>query len=110
MGLLNTVTHYHYLRQNAYYGLNGADRSKAANKTRHSLALYPEVTITRNSVRELVESDYKLKRAMEITAEYALVCNTWNTNQLPMMNGLSSDEVFDRLVDGKSLEIKDILH
>ena len=95
-GILNAVTNYHYLRRmNEYDGLVG-------NKQRHHVGLVPNITLTRNTVRELTEGSYELRRALEIAAQYCYIKNNWRTDTLPVDFGKSANEVFDILMSDKN--------
>lgn len=96
-GLLNTLTNYHYLRSNKYYGLNG-------NMQRHQAAFMPDVTLTRNSIRELTESNAELRRALEISAQYLYIVSNYNTAALPYDFTLTPTQIFDKL-NAKSKEL-----
>lgn len=61
-GLLPTLTEFHYIKENGRYGLEG-------NNVSYNLALYPSVKVMRTTVRELIDEDYKLRRAIKITAD-----------------------------------------
>jgi len=61
-GVLPTLTEFHFLKSNKKYGMEG-------NNVRYHMVLYPEVTITRPSVRELISGDPLLRRAINITSE-----------------------------------------
>lgn len=89
-GLLNTLTNYHYLRSNKYYGLNG-------NMQRHQVALLPDVTITRNTIRELSTTNKQLCRALEIVAQYLYIQLNYNTAALPFDLSISPSEIFEKL-------------
>jgi hypothetical protein len=61
-GLLPSLTEFHYIKENNRYGLEG-------NNVNYNLALYPSVKIMRTTVRELIDNDYKLRRAIKISAD-----------------------------------------
>ncbi len=70
-GVLPSLTEFHYIRTNDYYGLEG-------NNTTYSLALYPDLKLTRPTVRQKIDSDPKLRRALTITAELLQMKNLWH--------------------------------
>lgn len=100
-GLLNTVTYYHYIRSYDYYGCNG-------NKQKQQLKLMPDVTISRNTIRQLTENDDKLRRALEITAH---LCYAKNTFRSKLQYDLSADplHIFDWLMSDKQKTLKEEL-
>lgn len=61
-GVLEDLTNFHYIKTNKRYGLEG-------NNVRYNCVLYPEVNITRPSVRKLLREDPKLCRAVELCAQ-----------------------------------------
>ena len=61
-GILINLSMYDMLKDNKYFGLEG-------NNTRHQCALLPEVSMTRPTVRDMIEgpeANPKLQRAIEI--------------------------------------------
>lgn len=102
-GLLNTVTNYHYLRIHDYFALNG-------NKQKQQVFLLPEVTISRNTIRSLATSDAKLRRALEIAAQYCYIKNNWNTKDYPVRFDIEPQALFDKLISDKNKNLmNDIL-
>lgn len=68
-GLLPHLTQLHYLREtNKYFGMD-------SNTSNLSLLLYPEVKFTRNATRDKIDADYKLRRALELTAGLCQINN-----------------------------------
>lgn len=61
-GVLPTLTEFHYIKENNRYGIDGS-------KVSYSLILYPEVTLGRTTVRELIDNDPLLRRAIKITSD-----------------------------------------
>ena len=103
-GLLNVVTNYHYLRLNGYFGLEG-------NKQKQQCALYPELTISRNTIRELADATPQLRRALELTAQYCYIRTNWNTKDIPYDFSKSPTELFDKLNSDKNKTlVTDILN
>ena len=63
-GVLPSLTEYHFLKTNDYWGLGG-------NNLNHYLEIYPDVKLSRTTVRRKIDEDLKLQRALNITAELA---------------------------------------
>ena len=61
-GVLPSLTEFHYIKENNRYGIEGTNVS-------YHLDLYPSVNISRTTVRSKLNSDEKLRRAVNITAE-----------------------------------------
>lgn len=95
-GLLNHLSYYHYLRtQCSYWGFEG-------NNTTHRLLLYPSVTLSRTKARDLIDNDSKLRRALEITAQYKYIQDNWNLTQSPWFT-LPPDEFSKRILEHPEL-------
>lgn len=94
-GLLNTVTNYHYLRLHNYFGLAG-------NKQRQQCSLLPDLTITRNTVRQLANSKPELQRALELTAQLCFIKHNWNIKELPYDFSIDPKVLFDKLNSDKN--------
>lgn len=73
-GVLPTLTEFHYLRERKLWGFEGSDRN-------YSLALYPEGKLTRPTVRAKIDSDARLRRAMNITMELKQMDEYWHWMQ-----------------------------
>lgn len=61
-GVLPTLTEFHYIKENGRWGLEGS-------LTNYHLDLLPDVSLSRTTVREKIDTDPKLRRAMRITAD-----------------------------------------
>lgn len=94
-GLLNTVTNYHYLKANNYYGMNG-------NKQRQQSVLLPDLTISRNTIRELSEANEQLRRALEVTAQLKFIKNNWVPTNIPCDLSIEPQGLFDKLTSDKN--------
>lgn len=75
-GLLPSLSEYHYLKSRKdKFGLLGPE---GIHKD-YRVALYPEVLVKRTQVRDLLEKDARLARALEITTEMAQIYNYWTS-------------------------------
>lgn len=64
-GVQPTLTEFHYLKENRdFFGFHGSN-------TTYKLDIYPDVALTRTTVRQKLRSDAKLARAINITADLA---------------------------------------
>lgn len=77
-GLKPSLTEFVYCKGYDYYGISDKDGNKAKGKPNFRLDLYPSVNLTRKSVRGLFETDSRLQRAMNITAEMCMMRNLWH--------------------------------
>lgn len=61
-GVLPSLTEFHYIKENDRWGLEGS-------LTNYHLDLLPDVSLSRTTVREKIDNDPKLRRAIKITAD-----------------------------------------
>lgn len=61
-GVLPSLTEFHYIKENGRFGIEGSN-------TNYHLDLLPDVNLSRTTVRSKLDNDYKLRRAVNITAE-----------------------------------------
>ena len=61
-GVLPSLSEFHFIKENGRFGLEG-------NNVHYNLVLYPEVKLSRTTVRELIDKDPLLRRAIKITAD-----------------------------------------
>lgn len=61
-GVLASLSEFHFIKENDRFGLDG-------NNVNYSLTLYPAVKVSRTTVRETLDSDPKMRRAVKITAD-----------------------------------------
>ncbi|EKD89654.1 MAG: hypothetical protein ACD_33C00015G0001, partial [uncultured bacterium] len=61
-GILPSLTEFHYIKENDRFGLEGSNIA-------YNLILYPSVKLARTTVRQLIDTDAKLRRAIKITAD-----------------------------------------
>ena len=70
-GFQASLTEHHYCLGKKMYGMTGKDI------TDHVLDLMPDIKLTRTTVRMLLETNYLLQRAMEITMEFCQMTHQW---------------------------------
>lgn len=61
-GVLPTLTEFHYLKENGRFGLEG-------NVQNYAMVLRPDVKLSRTVVRRKIDEDYRLRRAINLTAD-----------------------------------------
>lgn len=61
-GVLPTLSEFYFIRENDRFGLSG-------NNVTYHLDLYPDVNIMRTTIRQLIDNDPLLVRAIKITAD-----------------------------------------
>jgi len=77
-GLKPSLTEFVYCKGFDYYGISDKDGNKAKGKPNFRLDIHPSVNLTRKSIRRLMETDSRLQRAMNITAEMCMMANLWH--------------------------------
>jgi hypothetical protein len=61
-GVLPSLSEFHYIKDMDRFGLSGTLQS-------YSLDLYPDVKLSRTTIRNKIDTDAKLRRALNITSE-----------------------------------------
>jgi len=97
-GLLNAATYYNFIRNNEYYGCNGS-------KQKQQLKLLPDVTLSRGTIRQLAEANEHVRRALEITAHFCFIKNSY-VNKLPYDLNKDPLNLFDYLMSDKNKDLK----
>lgn len=88
----NALTCYDYMRDNKYYGLPG-------NMQHHTVALYPDgPTVGRTTVRAKLDTDYKLRRAVEISANLLYIQSNWTVNKDAHLFMMRPEDLLDKLL------------
>ena len=87
------------MRLHNYFGLGG-------NKIKQQPMWYPEVTVSRNTIREMAHADDKLRRAIALTAQYCFIQNNWNHTQYHVDFTQDPQKVMDALLSDKSRDLK----
>lgn len=70
-GVQVSLTEFWYIKSYGRFGLDGNDRT-------YFLDLYPNVNLSRTTIRGKIENDPKLRRALEITSELCQMTNLWH--------------------------------
>lgn len=70
-GVLASLTEFHHIKECDRYGLEGSNIN-------YSLALYPEVKLSRTTIRGKIDSDLKLQRALNLTSEMCQMSYLWH--------------------------------
>lgn len=93
-GLLPSLTEFHYLnKRDDGFGMTAPEGQQRTKR----LQLYDEVLPSRTKVRTMVDNDYKLQRALEITSEMAQIMDYWN--DFPRSKILEPAEVKAKLIE-----------
>jgi len=70
-GIMVGLSEFNYIKSFDRYGLGGNDRN-------YFLELYPEVSLSRTTIRGKIDGDLLLQRALEITSEMCQMKNLWH--------------------------------
>lgn len=102
LGIQEGMSMYHMLKEAKYFGLTGS-------AIRHTCALYPECTLMRTTVRDLVEGevrDPKLYRAIEITWQLWFIQTFWSN--IPANFRITPEEIYNSVKE-QGIDWNDIL-
>lgn len=102
MGIMNALTHLQYLKDQKDQILF---TQRGGNMTDN---LYPEVTFTRNNIRSKSESDYKLDRALDLSAQLVYIKNCWTSFKLPVDASIPLEKFVEFVTSDKDIS-NDIL-
>lgn len=103
-GLMNTLTHLQYLKDQK------EDKLLIQKVGNMQSALYPDVIFTRNNIRKKTEEDYRLERALELSAQLIFVKNCWSSYKLPVDTSISVERFISKLLEHKTELTDDILN
>lgn len=71
-GVLPSLTEFHHIRNNARYGMVKPGGSS------YDIALYPDCSLQRTTVRGKIDNDARLRRALNITSEMCQMDYMWH--------------------------------
>lgn len=100
-GLMNNLTHLQYLK-------DMKDEVLLTGKGNMKLTMYPEVSFSRNNIRNKTQEDLRLERALDLSAQFIFVKNTWSKYKLPVDISLSVEH-FSEYLTNHSEMMNDIL-
>lgn len=100
-GLMNNLTHLQYLK-------DMKDEVLINGKGNMKLTMYPEVSFTRNNIRKKTQEDLRLERALDLSAQFIFIKNTWSKYKLPVDISLSVEH-FSEYLTNHSEMMNDIL-
>lgn len=99
-GVLPELTEFHYIKESGRYGISGTLQH-------YSLDFYPDCKLSRTTVRSKIDTDPKLCRALNITAEMCQMKDYWYSIDTSLLR--SPKEIYDRLLE-LGYNIDDILN
>jgi hypothetical protein len=88
-GVLMSLSEFHLIKSLDRYGLQG-------NLQNYALVLLPDVALSRTTVRGKLDANPKLRRAMEITAELAMMYHIGYRDENTVEKASDMDEELDR--------------
>lgn len=93
-GLLPSLSEYHYLKSRKdKFGLVGPEGIQKSWR----LAIYPDLLLKRTTLRDTIDEDPKLRRALEITSEMAQMQDYWP--DMPAEDRIDPEDLYNRLKD-----------
>ena len=95
-GVLPSLTEFYYIKENGRFGLEG-------NNTSYNLALYPDVKLQRTTVRECIDTDPLLRRAIKITADLLQIKSYYRTLPIIVPEPKDLYEKLSKQYDWKTL-------
>ena len=78
-GVLSHLSNFHFIKEDNF-GISG-------NNTTYHLDLLPNVNLSRTTVRGLIDNNYQLQRALELTSDLLQIKTTW----APLPHGYMCD-------------------
>lgn len=103
-GILNDVTNFHYLKKCKDYGM------KVSGRNNYNLDLYPEKTLHRTTIRNIVDESYETRRALELTTQLCFIQNNWFTANMPESIRMPITKFAEKLTKTSSPTIDDVLN
>ena len=89
-GILGSLTEFHKIKAEGRYGLTGSN-------IKYHLDIMPEVTLSRPTIRSLLDNDAKLRRAVNITSELLQIEEYWSGHFQELI--CTPKELYDDLKD-----------
>jgi hypothetical protein len=93
-GVLPTLSEFHMCKLNDRYGIVGS--KSAADVQNYSMALHPDVKLSRTTVRRKIDSDPLLRNAILISSQMCQIDNHWHDDITKMLM-CTPQELFDDL-------------
>ena len=103
-GILKDVTNFQTLRNCKNFGM-----TVKGNNQSFSPILLPEVNITRNNVREIVDNSYRTARAIELTTQLCFIQNFWSTYRMPEYIHTPIEKFAEMLTHNEKMSIDRVL-
>lgn len=95
-GLLNDCTDYAYLRN------VGKGFSMTGNNITHQPFGMPKTNLTRNSFRQVCRDDPRVRRALQLGAQWLYICNNWNSTGWDFPIKIDPAKLVDVLMSDKN--------
>lgn len=103
-GILNSVTNFNFLRNNKDFGLD-----IQGNKQGFSPMIYPEHYTRKTTIRSDTDKDYKLNRALELTAQLCFIQNLWSTMRMPDYITTPPEKLAELLKNSQNCSVERVL-
>lgn len=102
-GILVGLSEFHYIKSYDRFGLGGNDRN-------YHLEIYPDVNLSRTTIRGKIEGDRRLQRALTILSELCQIKHLWDDHEGLMVTpkelyeGLKAkagETIWDQILDSR---------
>lgn len=103
-GILNSVTNFNYLRENKDFGL-----IPSGNRGYAPILLKDKV-VGRKNIRDAVEKDYELRRALELIAQLCFIQNNWSTWNMPEYINMPLERFAELLSKSEKCSVQRVLN
>jgi len=100
-GVLPTLSEFHYIKTNGYFGLDGGNRS-------FNVTFLPKVSLSRTTIRTKINNSKKLRRAIQIASDL-LQIKTFKPEIERVGLYMSPKDLYDTLIS-KGYDWEDILN
>lgn len=101
-GINNPLTHYVLLQEAMHYGME----ERGYN---YYPALMPDAKLNRKNIREETANNYRLNRALELTAQLFWMNAHWNLSNLSINVPRTAETLMECITQSKSIAIDDVL-
>lgn len=89
-GVQPSLTEFQHIKDYGRYGLEG-------NNINYNLAIYPDCKLSRTTIRGKIDTDFKLRRALNITSEICQMSYLWH--KLPEGLLVEPAELYKKIID-----------
>lgn len=103
-GILKNVTNFQLLRNCKNFGMN-----VKGNNQGFSPLLLPDLTLTRNNIRDTFDNNYRAARAVELISHLCFIQNYWSTYRMPEFVHTPIDKFAELLTHNEKMSVDRVL-